>query len=140
IPFIAAAGELKTKPTQHSVRELMEIGIQPDVLICRTDRELGEDLKRKIALFTNVDIDGVVEACDAETIDEVPLHYRKQKVDEYIWRKLGLETAEPDLTEWKQIGERIKRASKGAVRIAVVGKYTQLVDSYQAVQEALGHG
>ncbi|NLF05519.1 MAG: CTP synthase, partial [Actinomycetales bacterium] len=140
IPFIAAAGELKTKPTQHSVRELMEIGIQPDVLICRTDRELGEELKRKIALFTNVDLEGVVEACDAETIYEVPLHYRKQKLDEYICRKLGLETEEPDLTEWKQIVERIKRPANGTVRIAVVGKYTQLVDSYKSVQEALVHG
>ena len=140
IPFIAAAGELKTKPTQHSVRELMEIGIQPDVLICRTDRELGEDLKRKIALFTNVDIDGVVEACDADTIYEVPLHYRKQKLDEYICRKLGLETEQPDLREWESIIKRIKQPANGTVRIAVVGKYTQLVDSYKSVQEALSHG
>ncbi|MGH7443897.1 MAG: CTP synthase, partial [Longimicrobiales bacterium] len=140
IPWIAAAGELKTKPTQHSVRELMEIGIQPDVLICRTDRELGEDLKRKIALFTNVDSAGVVEAADAETIYEVPLMYRRQKLDTYVCDKLGLETEEPDLAEWEEIVERIKRPRNGRVKIAVVGKYTQLVDSYKSVHEALIHG
>ena len=140
IPWIAAAGELKTKPTQHSVRELMEIGIQPDVLICRTDRELGEDLKRKIALFTNVDPAGVVEAADAETIYDVPLMYRRQKLDEYICTKLGLQGTTPDLARWEQIVERIKRPRNGRVRIAVVGKYTQLVDSYKSVQEALIHG
>jgi CTP synthase len=134
IPWIAAAGELKTKPTQHSVRELMEIGIQPDVLICRTDRELGEDLKRKIALFTNVDFAGVVEAADAETIYDVPLMYRKQKLDGYICDKLGLKTEQPDLAQWEQIVERIKRPRNGSVKIAVVGKYTQLVDSYKSVQ------
>ena len=140
IPYIAAAGELKTKPTQHSVRELMEIGIQPDVLICRTDRELGEDLKRKIALFTNVDPAGVVEAADAETIYEVPLMYRKQKLDDYVCNKLGIQRNTPDLKQWGEIVERIKRPGNGRVRIAVVGKYTQLVDSYKSVQEALIHG
>ncbi len=140
IPYIAAAGELKTKPTQHSVRELMEIGIQPDVLICRTDRELGEDLKRKIALFTNVDPAGVVEAADAETIYDVPLMYRRQKLDDYVCDKLGIRKPTPELTDWEEIVGRIKRPANGTVKIAVVGKYTQLVDSYKSVQEALIHG
>src|SRR5690606_32890108 len=137
IPFIAAAGELKTKPTQHSVRELMEIGIQPDVLICRTDRELGEELKRKIELFTNVDLEGVVEASDADTIYEAPLHYRKQKLDQYIRRKRGLATNEPDQTGCKQLVERSNQHDHGTVRISPVGKYTHLFDWYRSVQDAL---
>ena len=140
IPFIAAAGELKTKPTQHSVRELMEIGIQPDVLICRTDRPLTDDLKRKVALFTNVDPAAVIEARDVETIYEVPLAYRAQKLDELIVTKLGLQTQPPDLSEWQTIVQRIRNPQRGRVRIAVVGKYTSLVDSYKSVQEALIHG
>jgi CTP synthase len=140
IPYIAAAGELKTKPTQHSVRELMEIGIQPDVLICRTDRALTSDLKRKIALFTNVDPAGVIEACDVGTIYEVPLAFRQQKLDDLVTERLGLETQPPDLGKWEAMVERVKRPSQGVVRIAVVGKYTQLVDSYKSVHEALIHG
>jgi CTP synthase len=140
IPFIAAAGELKTKPTQHSVRELMEIGIQPDVLICRTERRLGEDLKRKIALFTNVDVAGVIEARDVDTIYDVPLMFRRQKLDRLTMQKLGLETEEPDLKPWSEMVDRIRHPSDGRVRIAVVGKYTALVDAYKSVQEALIHG
>ncbi|MBW3554286.1 MAG: CTP synthase [Gemmatimonadetes bacterium] len=140
IPFIAAAGELKTKPTQHSVRELMEIGIQPDALICRTDRPLSDDLRRKIALFTNVDVAGVIEARDVETIYDVPLTFQRQKLDQLAVRKLGLEAAEPDLGPWKAMVERIRHPGDGSVRIAVVGKYTALVDAYKSVQEALIHG
>jgi CTP synthase len=140
IPYIAAAGELKTKPTQHSVRELMEIGIQPDVLICRTDRALGDDLKRKIALFTNVDPAGVIEARDVDTIYGVPLTYRQQKLDDLIVAKLGLPAAAPDLAAWETIVGRVRKPGNGRVRIAVVGKYTELVDSYKSVQEALIHG
>jgi len=140
LPWIGAAGELKTKPTQHSVRELMQIGIQPDVLICRTDRPMDEAIKRKIALFTNVDPDAVIEGGDAETIYEVPLLYHRQKLDQFVVSKLGMETPQPDLTEWEGIVERIKRPARGRVRIAVVGKYTELVDSYKSVQEALIHG
>jgi len=140
IPWIAAAGELKTKPTQHSVRELMEIGIQPDVLICRTDRPLGEDLKRKIALFTNVDPRGVVEARDVESIYEVPLSLRQQKLDDLVVEKLGLDVPPPDLERWSAMVERVLRPGNGRVKIAVVGKYTSLVDSYKSVQEALIHG
>jgi CTP synthase len=141
IPYIAAAGELKTKPTQHSVRELMEIGIQPDVLICRTDRPLGDDLKRKTALFTNVDPAGVIEAQDVDSIYAVPLTFRDQNLDDLIVTKLGLQRgAEPDLAEWESMVGRIREPRNGRVRIAVVGKYTSLVDSYKSVQEGLIHG
>jgi CTP synthase len=140
IPYIAAAGELKTKPTQHSVRELMEIGIQPDVLICRTDRPLTDDLKRKTALFTNVDPAGVIEARDVDTIYDVPLSFRHQKLDDLIVAKLGLPQGTPDLRKWEGMVSRIRQPRNGRVRIAVVGKYTSLVDSYKSVQEALGHG
>jgi CTP synthase len=140
VPYIAAAGELKTKPTQHSVRELMEIGIQPDVLICRTDRPLAESMRRKIALFTNVDPNAVIEACDVETIYEVPLMFHQQKLDDLITEKLGLVAEPAQLGRWEEMVERVKRPRGGTVRIAVVGKYTQLVDSYKSVQEALVHG
>lgn len=140
IPYIAAAGELKTKPTQHSVRELMEIGIQPDVLICRADRPLSSDLRRKIALFTNVPVAGVIEALDVDTIYEVPLEYNRQKLDDLVVTRLGLETREPDLTAWERMVDRFKNPRRGSVRIAVVGKYTALIDAYKSVQEALVHG
>ena len=140
IPYIAAAGELKTKPTQHSVRELMEIGIQPQVLICRTEHPLSEELRRKIALFTNVESDGVIEARDMESIYEVPLSLKKQGLDEVILQRLGLETPEPDLSGWSRMVETIKHPKSGQARIAVVGKYTALVDSYKSIQEALIHG
>ncbi|HEX6939135.1 MAG TPA: CTP synthase [Longimicrobiales bacterium] len=140
IPFIAAAGELKTKPTQHSVRELMEIGIQPDVLICRAEHPLDNDLKRKIALFTNVDAAAVIEARDVETIYEVPLEFHAQKLDQLVVEKLGLKGHEPDLEPWTRMVETVKQPKHGAVRIAVVGKYTALVDAYKSVQEALIHG
>ncbi|HEX8694105.1 MAG TPA: CTP synthase [Longimicrobium sp.] len=140
IPYIAAAGELKTKPTQHSVRELMEIGIQPDVLICRAEHAVSPEMRRKIALFCNVDVAAVIEARDASTIYEVPLDYHRQRLDELIAAKLGLETERPDLAEWRRLVERIKNPRNGAVRIAVVGKYVALVDSYKSVAEALKHG
>ena len=140
VPFIAAAGELKTKPTQHSVRELMETGIQPDVLICRTERPLSEDIRRKIALFTNVEPDGVIEAMDLDTIYAVPLSFKEQRLDDVILERFGLTMPQPDLTEWKEVVHRVQHPSSGAVRIAVVGKYTALVDSYKSIQEALTHG
>jgi CTP synthase len=140
VPFIAAAGELKTKPTQHSVRELMEIGIQPHVLICRTEQPLSHDIRRKIALFTNVELEGVIEARDVETIYEVPLKFKEQRLDDVILRQLGLDRPQPDLAAWTEMVERVKRPSSGEARIAVVGKYTTLVDSYKSIQEALIHG
>jgi CTP synthase len=140
IPYIAAAGELKTKPTQHSVRELMQIGIQPDILVCRTDRPLSDDIRRKVALFANIDLASVIEARDAATIYEVPLQFRAQRMDDQVIAKLGLDGRRPDLTRWREIVLRIKEPQNDRVRIAVVGKYVALVDSYKSVQEALIHG
>ena len=140
IPYVAAAGELKTKPTQHSVRELMEIGIQPDVLICRTEHPLSDEMRRKIALFTNVDVAGVIEARDVDTIYQVPLEYHEQKLDEQVVARLGLQAPQPAMAEWKRLVHRIREPGRGRVRIAVVGKYVSLVDSYKSVQEALIHG
>jgi CTP synthase len=118
----------------------MEIGIQPDVLICRTDRPLEDSIRRKIALFTNVDPAAVVEARDVETIYEVPLKYHQQKLDDLIVEKLGLGVGPADLSRWEAMVERVKAPRRGTVRIAVVGKYTSLVDSYKSVAEALVHG
>ena len=140
VPYLAELGELKTKPTQHSVRELMEIGIQPDVLICRSAERLSEDLRRKIALFTNVDVAGVIDAPDVDTIYEVPLVYRQQKLDDLVVSKLNLTVPAPDLRRWEAMVETVKQPAHGRVRIAVVGKYTALVDSYKSVKEALTHG
>ena len=140
VPYIAAAGEVKTKPTQHSVRELMEIGIQPDVLICRTERPLNDDTKRKIALFCNVDFGNVIESRDVPTIYQIPLSFREQGFDSRVVARLGLpETGEPDLSAWREIVRRITKPA-GRVRIAVVGKYTDFIDSYKSVQESLIHG
>ncbi len=140
LPYVAAAGELKTKPTQHSVRELMEIGIQPDILICRSEHPISAEMKRKIALFTNVEVHSVIEARDVETIYEVPLDYARQRLDEQVASKLGLQTTRPELSAWRDLVDRIKNPRNGAVRIAVVGKYVALVDSYKSVKEALIHG
>src|SRR5437762_3543050 len=140
VPFIAASGEVKTKPTQHSVRELMEIGIQPDILICRCDRPLSEDVKRKIALFCNVEFGAVVEARDVPTIYQIPLDFHEQGLDERVMHRLALlGRRAPDLSAWKQIVQRIVNPSS-RVKVAVIGKYTDLVDSYKSVQEALIHG
>jgi CTP synthase len=140
VPYIAAAGELKTKPTQHSVRDLMEIGIQPHVLICRTEQPLSSEIRKKIALFTNVELDGVIEARDVQTIYQVPLALKEQHLDDVILAKLGLDEPQPDLSTWRHMVERVLRPSAGEARIAVVGKYTSLVDSYKSIQEALIHG
>ncbi len=139
VPFISAAGEVKTKPTQHSVRELMEIGIQPDVLICRTERPLSEDVKRKIALFCNVEFGAVIESRDVRTIYQIPLSFAEQGFDDLVCRKLGLDATEPDLSVWKMMVQRVMDPP-AKVRIAVVGKYTDYADSYKSVQEALIHG
>jgi CTP synthase len=139
VPFIAAAGEVKTKPTQHSVRELMEIGIQPDILICRTERPLSADVKRKIALFCNVDFGSVIESRDVPTIYEIPLAFHEQGLDERVVARLGLEDRAPDLSAWQRMVGSVT-SPRQRVRVAVVGKYTDLVDSYKSVQEALIHG
>jgi len=141
VPYLAAAGELKTKPTQHSVRELMEIGIQPQVLICRAEQPLSKEIRRKIALFTNVETDAVLESPDLSTIYEVPLSLKRQRADEVVMEHLGLtDLPDPDLTAWSDMVRRVQHPASGQSKIAVVGKYTELVDSYKSVQEALIHG
>ncbi len=140
VPFISAAGELKTKPTQHSVRELMQIGIQPQVLICRSEHPLDEEIRSKISLFTNVDPRGVIEALDVDSIYQVPIEYRRQGLDDYVVELLGLDVGPPDLTEWARMVGAIRNPPGRTVRIAVVGKYTNRVDSYKSVQQALIHG
>jgi CTP synthase len=139
IPYIAAAGELKTKPTQHSVRELMEIGIQPDILIVRTERPVSDEIKRKIALFCNVEFGAVIESPDVKTIYAIPLSFREQGMDDKVIEKLGLDRPAPDLGAWREMVQRVVQPHE-RVRIAVVGKYTDFVDSYKSVQEALIHG
>ena len=140
VPFINAAGEVKTKPTQHSVRDLMEIGIQPDILICRTERPLSEDVKRKIALFCNVEFGAVIESPDVPSIYEIPLTFHEQGLDERVMHRLGLlGRRAPDLSKWRAMVHRVT-SPKDKVRIAVVGKYTELIDSYKSVHEALVHG
>ena len=141
VPFIAAAGELKTKPTQHSVRELREIGIQPDLLLCRSDRALPLDLRRKIALFCNVQEDAVVSALDVPTIYEVPLAFYDQGLDELIVDLLHLKEEFPtaDLKKWRELVSTIKEPSEGSVKIGIVGKYVELEDSYKSLREALTH-
>ncbi len=138
VPWIAAAGELKTKPTQHSVRELMQIGIQPDILVCRSEHPISADIKRKIALFCNVDFGCVVESPDVATIYEIPLRLREQGLDTTVCERLRLATREPDLTAWRAMVDTALHPSR-RVRIAIVGKYTNLVDAYKSIQESLVH-
>ena len=139
VPYIAVAGELKTKPTQHSVKALREIGIQPDILVCRSEREIDEDTKKKIGLFCNVAPDSVITARDAETIYEVPFLMWQQGADQILSEKLNIWSRASDLADWKHIVERIKHP-KHAVEIAIVGKYVDLTDSYKSLNEALLHG
>jgi CTP synthase len=140
VPFIAAAGELKTKPTQHSVRELREIGIAPDILLCRSDRPLSLDLRKKIALFCNVQENAVISALDVPTIYEVPIAFHEQGLDDLIIKNLHLEEQYPhaDLKEWRKLVSIIKEATD-SVKIAIVGKYVELEDSYKSLREALTH-
>ena len=139
VPFIAAAGELKTKPTQHSVKELREIGIQPDMLLCRSDRKLSKELKDKIGLFCNVSGDQVISAIDVSSIYEVPLYFHDEKLDEKIAEKLGIWAGNPDLSKWRTMVDKITQP-KGEVTIGIVGKYTDWRDSYKSLSEALIHG
>ncbi len=140
IPFLRAAGELKTKPTQHSVKELRSIGIQPDVIVCRTERPLGRSVKEKIALFCDVEPEAVIQALDAQSIYEVPLVLEEEGLGRIISRRLGLDhLPEPDLADWREIVNRL-RHPQGHVRIALVGKYMGVEDSYVSIVEALRHG
>jgi CTP synthase len=140
VPYIPSAGELKTKPTQHSVKELQNVGIQPQMLICRCDREIPENERRKIASFCNVRTEAVIPALDIDTIYAVPISYHEAGMDREVLRHFDLPYAtEPDLSRWIRIVEAV-RAPEGTVRIAVVGKYTNLLDSYKSLAEALAHG
>jgi len=139
VPYIKAAGELKTKPTQHSVKEMLSIGIQPNILLCRTDRALPPDMKKKIALFTNVEKDAVITAKDVDNIYEVPLALHDEGIDTQIAKILKLKDGEPDLSAWRDIVSKIKNPST-SVSIALVGKYVDLKESYKSLHEALVHG
>jgi len=139
VPYIETAGELKTKPTQHSVKELREIGIQPDILLCRTDRILSPDIKAKIALFCNVDKDAVITAKNVETVYEVPIVFHQEGLDDKIVEKLNIWTGRPKLKGWERIIKKIKHP-RFETTIAVVGKYVTLIESYKSLTEALIHG
>jgi len=140
VPWIASAGELKTKPTQHSVKELQSVGIQPDILLCRSEREIPPGSRKKIGLFCNIREEAVIQALDARTIYEVPLRYHDEGFDREVLRHFGLDPRrEPDLSRWQGIVKRILEP-EGEVEIAVVGKYTNLLDAYKSLAEALTHG
>jgi len=138
IPYLRVSGEMKTKPTQHSVKELMSIGIQPDVLVCRTEHELTEDMIAKMALFCNVPKDCIIQNLDADTLYEVPLMLEKEGLADITCRHLGIENVTPDLTEWKDMVAR-EKGREGSVKIGLVGKYVELHDAYISIVEALYH-
>ena len=139
LPYIPTAGELKTKPTQHSVKELLTVGIKADLLLCRADRPLPESERKKIALFCNVREEAVIPALDVNSIYQVPISYHEEGLDNEVCRHFGLDTSEPNLERWSEIVERAVRP-EGEVTIAVVGKYTGLLDAYKSLSEALAHG
>ena len=139
VPFIAVAGEIKTKPTQRSVKEMLSHGLQPDILICRSERELPEEAKKKIALFTNVEKESVISMPDAETIYKIPLILNEQRVDNLVVKKLDLKCKKPDLKDWNRVMQADLNP-KGEVNISMVGKYMDLVDAYKSLNEALVHG
>src|SRR5690606_16848187 len=139
VPYLAAAGELKTKPTQHSVKTLLEYGIQPDILVCRTEHKLNQDIRKKLALFCNVNVNAVIESIDAPTIYDVPLLMLKEQLDKTVLTKLKLSTKnEPDLTNWKTFLGRLKNPTH-EVNIGLVGKYVELPDAYKSISEAFIH-
>ena len=139
VPFIAAAQELKTKPTQHSVKELLSIGIQPDILLCRTDRFLSKEIKSKIALFCNVEEQAVITAKDVASIYEVPIVFAHEEVDTLVMQRLHLEAKDRDLSQWEELVRRVYNP-KDVVKIGIVGKYVEYEDSYKSLKEALVHG
>jgi CTP synthase len=140
VPFIKTASELKTKPTQHSVKELREIGIQPDILLCRCEQELPREMKAKIALFCNVEEKAVITSMDAEHIYAVPQALHREGLDEQVVEKLNIWTKAPDLTPWQEVVDKLINPGHGKVRIAIVGKYVNLTESYKSLAEALTHG
>ncbi|MBD3638856.1 MAG: CTP synthase [Crocinitomicaceae bacterium] len=139
IPFLSAAGELKTKPTQHSVKSMLEVGVQPDILVCRTEHPLDETIRRKVALFCNVEETSVIESIDVDTIYEVPILMQKEKLDTEVLRKLNLPNdGDPELKEWKEFLKRLKEP-KSEVKVGLVGKYIELKDSYKSISESFYH-
>ncbi|RLB55176.1 MAG: CTP synthetase, partial [Deltaproteobacteria bacterium] len=140
VPHIAAAGELKTKPTQHSVKELLGLGIQPEILICRTDRPLPRSLKEKISHFCNVPVEAVISAADVGVIYELPIALHEEGLDTQLVEMLNIWSRQPDLSAWNETGEKIREPKNGVVSIAIAGKYVHLKDSYKSLHEALVHG
>jgi len=139
VPYLAASGELKTKPTQHSVKLLLENGVQPDILVLRTEKELTQDVRKKVALFCNVDVDSVIESIDVETIYDVPLVMLKEKLDVTVMKKMGIKnTNEPDLKPWEDFLKKLKHP-KYKIKIGLVGKYIELKDSYKSIIESVIH-
>lgn len=138
LPYIRTSGELKTKPTQHSVKELRSIGIQPDILLCRSEEPIDNSTKDKISLFTNVDREAVISLADAQTIYSIPLHLHQEKLDKIVVERLGLSCKDADLSEWQRV-EKAKLYPKQEVKIAMVGKYTELLDAYKSLIEAIQH-
>jgi CTP synthase len=140
VPYVRTAGELKTKPTQHSVKELRAIGIQPDIIVCRAERSIPHSVKKKIALFSNLEESEIVTAKDLQTIYEVPLVLQKEGIDELIVEKLQIPTYEKsDLSDWREVVDRIKKPKEGSVRVALVGKYIELPDAYKSIVESFVH-
>ena len=139
VPYVPASKELKTKPTQHSVKELRSIGIQPDVVVCRSEQPLSDEIKKKIALFCDIDEEAVIPNLDVETIYELPLIFHEERLDAIVLDKLGISASNCDLDEWKELVYRIKHP-KSKTRIGIVGKYVSLPDAYLSVAEALRHG
>ena len=140
VPYIETAGELKTKPTQHSVKEMRQIGIQPDVLICRTKTPLNRSTKEKIALFSNVVVEAVISAIDVSCIYELPQVFNTEGLDDLVCERLNIWSRQPDLAPWARIVDRFKKPQKGSIRVGVVGKYVNLKDAYKSLHEALVHG
>lgn len=138
VPYIRSAGELKTKPTQHSVKTMLEIGIQPDILLCRSEMKLTKDLREKIALFCNIEKDAVLQALDADSIYAVPLNLKKEKFDEVVLKKLNLKTPAPNLTRWTKVLNKIRNPKK-EIKIGICGKYNQVPDAYKSILESFIH-
>ena len=138
IPYIAAAGELKTKPTQHSVKELRSLGIQPNILVVRTEQPVPQEMKEKLALFCDVKPHEVIECADAEHLYEIPLNLQAQDFDDIVLEHFGIEAPEADMADWKELVDKVKNLSK-TTTIALVGKYVELQDAYISVVEALKH-
>jgi CTP synthase len=139
VPFLSTSGETKTKPTQHSVKNLLSYGLQPDILICRSEKELQSSDKRKIALFTNVGLDSVFSLPDLPSIYAIPVFLSKEKLDEVVTRKMGIKSKKADLSDWRKVN-RLEKASNRKITVSMVGKYTELADAYMSLNEALRHG